>query len=109
MLLQLRRFINLVDVLYEKNVVLVISSQVPVNQLLDGVETTNSPEQETTARAMIDEVFAFERTLSRLHEMQKPEYLERIHLRVAEGKSPIRFLNQVLGKQSLTEGDIRLL
>jgi len=58
------RFINLVDELYDHNVKLIISASVPVLELYQGKKFA----------------FQFERTISRLLEMQSHEYLERPHL-----------------------------
>ncbi|ORU93779.1 MAG: ATPase [Cycloclasticus sp. symbiont of Bathymodiolus heckerae] len=58
------RFINLVDELYDHNVKLIISAEVPVEQLYQGTKLA----------------FQFERTTSRLLEMQSHDYLERPHL-----------------------------
>lgn len=58
------RFVNLVDELYDHNVKLIISAEVPCNQLYQGKKLA----------------FQFERTVSRLLEMQSQEYLERPHL-----------------------------
>lgn len=58
-----RRFINMVDEFYDRNVKLVLSAAVPVMDLYStgGLE------------------FAFQRTVSRLQEMQSREYLAREH------------------------------
>lgn len=63
-----RRFTLLVDVLYDKRVKLVISADAPPEQLLitDGAQTN------ALMRALI---FEFDRTVSRLIEMQTREYL----------------------------------
>ncbi|ORU89804.1 MAG: ATPase [Cycloclasticus sp. symbiont of Poecilosclerida sp. M] len=58
------RFINLVDELYDHNVKLIISAQEPPEKLYQGKKLA----------------FQFERTVSRLLEMQSHEYLERPHL-----------------------------
>ena len=58
------RFINLVDELYDHNVKLVISAEVSVDKLYQGKKLA----------------FQFERTVSRLLEMQSHAYLERPHL-----------------------------
>lgn len=58
------RFINLVDELYAHNVKLVLSAEVPAEQLYQGAKLA----------------FPFERTVSRLLEMQSHDYLERPHL-----------------------------
>jgi hypothetical protein len=69
----------------------------------------------SSSLANIDEVFAFDRTLSRLHEMQKPQYLAQAHKSLGHvGPSPVRFLSHLLGditttKATLEEGDIRTL
>lgn len=59
-----RRFISLIDEFYERHVKLIISAAVPMEQLYVGERL----------------VFEFQRTLSRLQEMQSHEYLEREHL-----------------------------
>ncbi|MFZ0254107.1 MAG: cell division protein ZapE [Gammaproteobacteria bacterium] len=59
------RFIQLVDVFYDRNVNLIVSAASPPGDLY-------YPEGRL--------VFAFERTISRLEEMQSREYLARTHL-----------------------------
>ena len=59
-----RRFIALVDECYERNVNLIISSEMPLNILYQG--TTH--------------IKPFERTISRLTEMQSKEFLSKPHL-----------------------------
>jgi cell division protein ZapE len=61
---QARRFINLVDEFYDRNVKLVLAAAVPLEQLYGGGRLS----------------FEFERTKSRLLEMQSHEYLAREHL-----------------------------
>jgi len=61
---QVRRFISLVDELYERNVKLIISAAVPLSELYGG---------STLA-------FEFKRTESRLREMQSHAYLAKQHL-----------------------------
>lgn len=58
-----RRFISMVDEFYDRNVKLIISAQVPLLELYKGGSLA----------------FAFERTSSRLLEMQSEEYLAREH------------------------------
>lgn len=58
------RFINLIDELYDHNVKLIISAEVPVEKLYQGKKLA----------------FQFERTVSRLLEMQSHDYLEQPHL-----------------------------
>lgn len=61
---EVRRFISLVDEFYDRNVKLVISAETSVDELYHG------------ARLAAE----FERTRSRLHEMQSHEYLAEPHL-----------------------------
>ncbi|TQV80186.1 AFG1 family ATPase [Exilibacterium tricleocarpae] len=60
---QARRFVNMVDEFYDRNVKLVLSAAVPLEQLYVGKKLT----------------FEFARTTSRLLEMQSREYLGREH------------------------------
>ena len=60
---QARRFINLIDEFYDRNVKLVLSAAAPLEQLYTG--------------GRLD--FEFERTQSRLLEMQSEEYLACEH------------------------------
>ena len=60
---QARRFINLVDEFYDRSVKLIISAEKPIHELYSGQRL----------------VFEFERTQSRLLEMQSHEYLARPH------------------------------
>ncbi len=59
-----RRFINLVDEFYDRSVKLLISAEAPIDDLYTGQRLA----------------FEFERTRSRLTEMQSHEYLARAHL-----------------------------
>ncbi|RBP53409.1 cell division protein ZapE [Arenicella xantha] len=60
---QARRFINMVDVFYDHNVKLIISAHAPVDELYQGTRVK----------------FEFERTKSRLQEMQSHDYLALSH------------------------------
>ena len=60
---QARRFINLVDVLYDQNVKLIISAETSAENLYQGSKVT----------------FEFQRTISRLQEMQSHDYLALGH------------------------------
>lgn len=59
-----RRFVNLVDEFYDRGVKLLLAAAVPAEQLYTGEKSR----------------FEFQRTLSRLTEMQSREYLARPHL-----------------------------
>jgi cell division protein ZapE len=59
-----RRFITMVDEFYDRNVKLLMSAEVPVNELYTGSKLA----------------FEFERAASRLTEMQSHDYLARPHL-----------------------------
>lgn len=78
-----RRFITLIDTFYEKKVKLICTAAAAPHLLLD---TTKHRAQEVDilgTAAVIqdnrDEEFAFERTVSRLMEMQKEDYLTQGH------------------------------
>jgi cell division protein ZapE len=60
---QARRFINLVDVFYDHNVKLIVSAEMPASQLYVGTRVE----------------FEFQRTISRLQEMQSHDYLALSH------------------------------
>lgn len=60
---QARRFINLVDEFYDRSVKLIITAEKPIHELYSGNRLT----------------FEYERTQSRLLEMQSHEYLARPH------------------------------
>jgi len=60
---QARRFVNLVDEFYDRNVKLIISAEKPLHEIYSGSRL----------------VFEFERTTSRLLEMQSHEYLAQPH------------------------------
>jgi len=60
---QARRFINMVDEFYDRGVKLLMSAEVPVESLYNDGKLT----------------FEFQRTLSRLQEMQSREYLALAH------------------------------
>ncbi len=60
---QARRFVNLIDAMYDQNVKLIATFEVPIEQLYQGDFLS----------------FVFARTTSRLHEMQSKEYWRRQH------------------------------
>ena len=59
-----RRFVSLIDELYDHNVNLVISSEKEIHEIYEGSQLR----------------FSFKRTLSRLIEMQSKEYLSKAHI-----------------------------
>ena len=59
-----RRFISMVDEFYDRNVKLIIASNSPIENIYKGIQL----------------IFEFERTKSRLIEMQSVEYLSRSHI-----------------------------
>ncbi|XP_063220082.1 putative ATPase N2B isoform X3 [Bacillus rossius redtenbacheri] len=92
---QARRFISLIDTLYDCRVRIVISSDVPISELF---VSDVKPEAESDEQRMLmddlniqpgsenasaniftgaEEIFAFDRTVSRLSEMQTQEYWEQ--------------------------------
>lgn len=60
---QARRFVNMVDEFYDRNVKLVLAAQMPLLELYQGGQLE----------------FEFQRTISRLQEMQSHDYLAREH------------------------------
>ena len=74
-----RRFTLMVDVFYDNRVKLVVSAAAPPDQLLDA----EAVKKDVRLRAM---VFEFDRTASRLVEMQTRDYL-RQNRRVADGEA----------------------
>lgn len=93
---QSRRFITLIDALYDNNIRLVISSDVPLNRLFSNENVEDSHHSDEHRMLMDDlnikandgsdanlkaniftgeeELFAFDRTMSRISEMQTSEY-----------------------------------
>ena len=81
-----RRFITFVDSMYESNVKLILHAKTPVKDIFQ-------PETKTEH----DEVFAFDRTLSRLDEMASEAYLrKRWSNKAVESKA------ELLSKQKAT-------
>lgn len=68
---ELRRFITLIDALYENKVLLyILAEEEPFNLL-----NISDAERQVTQQ---DEVFAFDRTISRLMEMQSNDYFDEV-------------------------------
>ncbi|XP_030381208.1 putative ATPase N2B isoform X2 [Scaptodrosophila lebanonensis] len=91
---QLRRFITLIDTLYDNRIRVVISADKPLDSLfhltddptpmsdtdrvlMDDLKITHSQAEQSSVFTGEEELFAFERTISRLYEMQKREYWEQ--------------------------------
>ena len=92
---QMRRFITLVDALYDNKVRLVVSAEAPPMQLFVLTEA------EKKVSGVMDEVFAWDRLVSRLSEMQSSDYLVAHAQRISA--------NEMLGQfhlGQLTETDI---
>eukprot|EP00246_Nothoceros_aenigmaticus_P015652 TRINITY_DN6642_c0_g2_i1.p1 TRINITY_DN6642_c0_g2~~TRINITY_DN6642_c0_g2_i1.p1 ORF type:complete len:118 (-),score=34.77 TRINITY_DN6642_c0_g2_i1:515-868(-) len=107
-----RRFITLVDVLYEQEVKVIVSAEVEPGSIYqpriddDGDDKAlgTMPKMEilsTSSYVEKDEEFAFARTVSRLNHMQSAEYLSAAW--AAPGKAFIIHLES----STLTEGDLR--
>ena len=67
-----RRFIIFVDTMYECNCKLILHAKTEPKYIFQTGLT-----EEETATTQIDEVFAFQRTVSRLHEMSSQTYLKK--------------------------------
>ena len=65
---ELRRFITLIDELYQYKVKLICTTAAPLPKLF-----------QLNKDAVLDEVFACDRTISRLEEMQTVHYLQTLH------------------------------
>eukprot|EP00397_Hematodinium_sp_SG-2012_P022661 GEMP01023494.1.p1 GENE.GEMP01023494.1~~GEMP01023494.1.p1 ORF type:complete len:590 (-),score=101.69 GEMP01023494.1:727-2391(-) len=94
---QVRRMITLIDTLYERKTKLIISADAPVETLF----VAESPDKSSSA---IDEIFAWDRTVSRLMEMQSQEYL----LHKAQSMDTQEYWHQ-FDIDSLQDGDIEEL
>jgi peroxisome-assembly ATPase len=93
-----RRLITFVDAMYENKVTLVLQAATPVDKIFT-VETTGGH-----ATAKDDEVFAFDRTRSRLEEMMSEKYLEK-QWKGGAADTPRRKLSQQLNLQPSVSDD----
>ena len=90
-----RRFITLIDTLYEHNVKVVISAAALPQHIFSARRKRGGEDHgdmlgtKTYAITEHDEIFAFERTVSRLTEMQSVEYLEGTHREDAGDKTAL--------------------
>jgi len=105
---QVRRLITLVDALYDAGVKLVVSAAKPpehlfVSDLEAPIDTENvTKTSEAKKKSHQDEVFAFDRTVSRLIEMQSDSYLNSAS---STTRSSVEFLSQ-FEVMRLSEEDI---
>lgn len=76
-----RRFILLIDELYQHRVKLLCTAQAPPEELFV-TETGEPVVSQDGEKYEIDEAFALHRTISRLHEMTTQMYLESSHLKI---------------------------
>jgi predicted ATPase len=72
---EVRRFITLIDELYEHHVKLICTAEVPAQELFLSKLDKNSADHVSAE----EEIFAFSRTVSRLMEMQTSDYLQSKH------------------------------
>jgi len=75
----IRRFITFVDSMYESNVKLILhtaQSNTPMNELLQ-LDDNRSGDDKNKGKLVHDELFAFDRTISRLQEMASQTYLQK--------------------------------
>lgn len=95
---QVRRFITLIDALYDNGTKLVVSSEASLIMDIFKVSTAEK------AASAVDEIFAWDRTVSRLTEMTSVEYLVR-HIRRLSYQE---FFGQYdLDADSLSDSDLR--
>lgn len=117
---ELRRFIILVDSLYEEKCLLLLTAE---NDLLKLLEFT----EDQKAQSSFDEIFAFDRTISRLLEMQSVEYMkeciekrmtdlsEKMNLRnnnnflKTDNDHPVNLINYYLNNSEVNQSEKNLV
>jgi len=123
MINQVRRFINMIDTFYDQQMLLFMHARAPMEHMLDRGSVQSEEDVEkmveqiqevdligdaayVPSRSNIDEVFAFDRTLSRLHEMQSSNYFKQARAKLKERRqSPVRFFSE-MEHSNLTKSDI---
>jgi len=91
---QVRRFITMIDAFYEKKVKLIVTAD-------DDAKTLLRVTEDEKTNSTFDEIFAWDRTVSRLIEMQSVKYIDNI-ARTISGE---QFLGQ-FDLQSLDNDDV---
>ncbi|CAG8579024.1 4873_t:CDS:2 [Gigaspora rosea] len=96
-----RRFITLIDAMYDTKTILVCSAEVPIKELFTTEENLNPTHHELLDDLNLnakehksspiftgeEEIFAFERAVSRLMEMQGQEWISKIILKIRSSNS----------------------
>jgi peroxisome-assembly ATPase len=87
-----RRFITFIDAMYESHCKVILHAATPPERIFH--DDSSSAGSSSTTTAQHDEVFAFARTVSRLHEMSSQSYLQRQQRRRPELESKASLLSQ---------------
>lgn len=95
---QVRRMILMIDALYEAKTCVFVLAAVPPLKLLQITD-------EEKAKSLYDEVFAFDRTVSRLIEMQSAEYLKAVALSRKIGASYLQSIGAKLRSLDVQQTD----
>jgi predicted ATPase len=88
-----RRFITFIDAMYESHCKVILHAATPPERIFYD-DSASSAAGTTTTATQHDEVFAFARTVSRLHEMSSQSYLQRQQRRRPELESKASLLSQ---------------
>ena len=100
---RVRRLITLVDTLYESGVKLIcLSSAAPTELFTSATDTTTTSTPQAPRKESHDEVFAFDRTVSRLLEMQSKAYLKQ---QTNHSLSGTQLLGSLTLEQELIDGE----